>query len=561
MSIRSRNFLSFGIIFLLFLTFGTVQIVNLTSQVKQLEEIKDKTLQSALLADQLKLSVVQVQQYLSDISATRAQDGFDDGFKLAEAHSKLFYRDIGKLKELHPTEAKELDAIKLSFDSYYETGQRMANQYIQGGTEKGNELMPLFDKNSLDINRKVDDYQKKYLSSINQSLQDIHDLMNKNKVVIGILGGIIFVLAIIISIFLSRSIIAPLRKLMDATETIAEGDLRQPIAIQSKDEIGTLAGSFEVMRGKLVDLIHQIKLTSEHLTASSEELTAGAESTSQTTEQIANSIQEVALGTEQQLVASQTSSQTASEISSGINQVASSVQFVAELGSNAKNHASIGNEIVHKTLEHMDLISKKVNNVSDVIGKLGEKSKEIEQIISLITQISDQTNLLALNAAIEAARAGEHGKGFSVVAEEVRKLAEQSSHAAGQVQQLIEQVQKETDNAIKSAGDGTSAVHDGISLGKQTGDAFEDISKIIQDLSAHSKETTIAVERVNKSGIEIVEMMNTIVNTTSASALNAQHVSAAAEEQTAAMEEITATARSLSFTAIKLQEMVSQFKL
>jgi len=137
MSIKFKSFLSFGVIFLLILFLGIFQQINSNAQKSNAKQVKEKTLQSALLADHLKLSVVQVQQYLSDISATRAQDGLDDGFEKAEEQSKIFYKNLNELKQLDPENSKKLDDIKLSFDSYYLNGKQMAQQYIQGGQKKG----------------------------------------------------------------------------------------------------------------------------------------------------------------------------------------------------------------------------------------------------------------------------------------------------------------------------------------------------------------------------------------------------------------------------------------
>ena len=137
MSVKFRSFLSFGVIFLLLLFLGIFQHQHSNSQINHVQQIKDKTLQSALLSDELKFCVIQVQQYLSDISASRAKNGLDDGFTKAEEHSQTFYKNIEKLKQLNPQQSTQLDSIKASFDSYYSIGKQMANQYIQGGPKKG----------------------------------------------------------------------------------------------------------------------------------------------------------------------------------------------------------------------------------------------------------------------------------------------------------------------------------------------------------------------------------------------------------------------------------------
>lgn len=561
MNVKFRSFLSFGIIFLLILFLGIFQQLQSTSQIDHVREIKDKTLQSALLSDELKLSVVQVQQYLSDISASRAKDGLDDGFYKAEKYKKLFYKDIERLKQLNPDKLTQLNALRLSFDSYYSIGKDMAEQYIQGGPAKGNQRMLQFDKAAVDINSKVNQFQKENVSGIHQSLQDIEDLIYSNIITFTSTLAIVFVVGIIISILLSRSIIVPLRKLMKSIETITRGDLRHSVVLHSKDEFGKVSQGFDQMRLNLSKLIQQIHCTSMQIVSSSEELTASVEETEKATQQIDTAMQKVAIGTEQQASTLVHSSHSVCKISQSMNQANAAIQSVNELGIHAKDYAEQGNQVVQKTLVQMNVIQNKVDSTSDVINRLGETSKEIGQIVSLITDIAKQTNLLALNAAIESSRAGEQGKGFSIVAAEVKKLAEQSGQSASEIRELVEQIQIESDHAIQSMNDGASAVQDGINMTSRTGDAFKGISKIIQDISAQTNEVSAVVEQVNASTDGMVDIMNSMTHHSEDTAASTQHVAAAVEEQHASMQEMCTSTEALSHMVINLEETVNQFKL
>lgn len=561
MNVKLKSYLSFGVIFLLILFLGIFQQINANAQKSYTQQVKDKTLQSALLADQLKLSVVQVQQYLSDISATRAQDGLDDGFEKAEQQSQVFYKNLNKLKQLDPERAKELEAIKLSFDSYYLNGKQMAQQYIQDGPEKGNKAMGNFDQTALDINNKVDQFQNKKVSEISESLGDIEKLIDKNELNFDIIGIIVFVAGIIIATLLSRAIHKPLQKLIESSERIAQGDLSQSALLKSRDEFSKLSQSFEQMRLNLSQLIQQINHTSEQIAASSEELTASAEETGKATDQITNAMQEVANETDKQVAVSIGSSQSASEVSTGMNHAAMAIQSVTDLSNHAKDYVGSGNNTVQQALVQMDTIRSKVDSSSDIINRLGKKLKEIDKINTVITGIANQTNLLALNASIESARAGEHGKGFSVVAEEVKKLAEQSSQSANQIRELIKQIQMESDNAIHSMSEGTSAVKDGITTTSQAGTAFRDISDIIEKIFEQTQDVSAVIEQVNASTDNMVEVMNEINQGSEESAANAKNVAQAAEEQNASMQEIFTSAEALSNMAIDLQKSVRQFKL
>ncbi|PAQ12896.1 hypothetical protein CD798_17280 [Bacillaceae bacterium SAOS 7] len=561
LSIKLRSFLSFGLIFLLLLFLGIYQQKNASSQVEQIQMIKDRTLQTSLLSDELKLSVVQVQQYLSDISATRGQNGLNDGFEQAEKYSNVFYRDIQTLRELNPNDVEKLDSIEQSFQTYYALGQKMAKQYIQGGPQKGNLVMLEFDKAATDINEKVDLFQQENAKKINQSIQDIEQLVQKNTTVFNWIVVIIFVIGVIVAILLSRSIIVPLHHLILSTEAIAKGHLHEPIQLKSKDEIGKLAQSFEQMRRQLSKLIEKIDMTSKEIVTSSERLTTSAEKNEKATEEITSAMQEVASVTEQQAADSSNSSRFISEVSQGMTQAAHAIQTVTDLGQHAKENAQKGNQVVEETLAQMNQIHQKVDHTFEVIRRLDQKSREIDQIISIITDIASQTNLLALNAAIESARAGEHGKGFAVVAGEVKKLAEQSEQSANEIRKLIEEIQAESQNAIQSMKEGMTAVQDGMDLTTQTDDSFHEISKTIEDISLQNHEVSAVVEQVNASTDGIVEMIQRMTYTSEELAANTQNVASAAEEQHTSMKNISSSVEVLNNMANDLKKLVNQFKL
>lgn len=561
MSIRTRGLLSFTFIFLMLIFVGIVQYNNADAQMKHLKEIEHISLQTTLLTEELKLAVVQVQQYLTDISATQGQNGLDDGFELAETHSKIVYQNISSLKKLHPEKVDQLNDVEETFNVYYDSGKTMAQNYINGGPEQGNKIMGEFDATSIAINKKVDELQQESISQTTTGMKDIQQIIERNTNFFIIMYSLVILIGILIALLLSRSIINPLRQIIDSTNKIAMGDLGTSVLINRKDELGKLTEAFEKMRIELRFLISKIDDASDKMISNASLLTHNMEESVAATENITNAMGTVSDGAESQATNIANSSNYLEEISQGMHETTKSVQTVTDLSLHAKDTARSGNEVVQQTLQQIHEIQQTVEQANHVVAHLGTKSQEINQIISIITDISDQTNLLALNAAIEAARAGEHGKGFAVVADEVRKLAEQSSHSANKIRLLINEIQLETDHAIQSMNSGIKAVEVGSNLAVKTGNEFENITSIIEEISGQTFDVFGVVEEINSNTANIVQTIHHISAISESLANNSQQVAEIASEQYNSSIEISASVAHLNDMAKDLKNTISEFKL
>lgn len=368
-------------------------------------------------------------------------------------------------------------------------------------------------------------------------------------------------LVTLVIIFYTRFIARNINEVQRLSVLMANGDLAHEINIQSEDEFGQMGTNFNHMITNLRQLLHKIMDNSQQVAASSEELTASAQQTAKATEHIAQNIQEVAAGTARQAYASNETTQAVSRISEEISHISQSMNTVTQSSEQTSRKAQDGNKVVSHALTQMELISGKVGSASQVVNTLGEKSKTIDEIISLITSIAGQTNLLALNAAIEAARAGEQGRGFAVVADEVRKLAEQSATAAREISTLIHEIQSETGKAVQIMNESTHSVKEGISMVSQAEASFRDILTAVAQVSDQTQEISGAIAHINQGTQKVAAAVQELADFSSRTSGNIQGVAAATEEQNASMEEIQAASAMLAQLAGELDTAINRFKL
>ncbi|WP_047150912.1 methyl-accepting chemotaxis protein [Aneurinibacillus tyrosinisolvens] len=370
------------------------------------------------------------------------------------------------------------------------------------------------------------------------------------------------VFAAILHFFVNRKLIYPIRQLVGITNRVSAGDLsEETMVVKSKDEIGQLTNATNTMIQNLRNIVVQVSQSSEQVAASAEQLSASAEQTGKATEQIALTVQEVAAGTDKQMQSVDESSRTIGELAVGVQKIAENAQHVTGAAADTSGRAEEGAKNIQLAIKQMSAISNTFGNLSDSVKALGERSNQISQIVQVITDISSQTNLLALNAAIEAARAGEHGKGFAVVADEVRKLAEQSSNSAQQIGQLIAAIQEETNKTVQSMDNATKEVAEGIGVVNLSGETFERIQHSVNEVASQIEQVSSAAQQISAATEQVVHSIQLISEVAEDAAAGTQNVSAATEEQLASMEEISASASSLTSMAEELQEAIGKFKV
>jgi len=376
-----------------------------------------------------------------------------------------------------------------------------------------------------------------------------------------LLTSVLVLFVVGVTFIMARKIIKPLEVLNNKARLVADGDLTVEIKVVGRDESAQLADTFNIMVKNFKEIIMGIVNNSQQLAASAEELTASADAVSASTEQMASSVQQVSVGLKQKLNGVEATAESAKQVSMHMDKIITDIQKVTEGSLKTSEKAAVGDNVVKKAIDQMQSVGAKVTEASNVVNNLGGKSDEIGQIVSLITNIASQTNLLALNAAIEAARAGEQGRGFAVVADEVRKLAEQSSDAAGKIRGLVDEIQQETSNAVQTMYAGSNSVNDGILMVNSAGEAFKDILQGVNDFSLLTKAVADVVREVSISTESIVVSVMDVANIPKEIAGNLEGVAAGAEEQSYSMEEIRRASSELAKMATEFQTSVSMFKL
>ena len=381
-----------------------------------------------------------------------------------------------------------------------------------------------------------------------------------------LLYAVLILLGLVIIVFaclrFGSMIVNNVQRLHGHATKLADGDLSmQPLPVTSDDELGDLTKAFNVMHKNIHDLIESIAKASERLAASSEELTASAHQSAEAAMSVAETVTNMANGMSEQLTHVDNVRSTVQESSRDTEVAVQQGANVTTMTVNAADAAANGEKLMQQAVGRMDNIEKSVGRSAEVVAALGKNSEQIGAIVEAISNIAEQTNLLALNAAIEAARAGEHGRGFAVVADEVRKLAEQSKDAADQIGEKIRMVQNDTQSAVLAMNEGSGEVRAGADAIREVGTEFTNIVNHVQEIRKNMESIGNSMNTVATNSASIDEAVAGIQEISRTSSDQAQSISAATEEQSASMEEIAAASNSLAQLAEQMQHAIAKFKL
>ena len=464
----------------------------------------------AQLAKDLALNVVEVQDALTDVSATRGLDGLDDGFAEAAKSRQAFLQGLQTFEDylashdaahMHDTTRK----LRSAFDLYYATGERTARAYVDGGPAAGNPLMPAFDEAAESLQSQMQALVDKASQDMKAEVTGVASDLGQLRLWGLMLAAAVTVLTLLAGWLIARSITRPLNQAVQATGRVAQGDLAFDIPVSGQDETADLLRSLRQMQSQLRDIASGVRRNAEQVAAASQ--------------QIADGNMDLSVRTEEQASALQETTASMMELGSTVGEATDSARQADEVAQGARAVVSRAGEVVEQMVQTMEGINQSSRKIADIIG--------------VIDGIAFQTNILALNAAVEAARAGSQGRGFAVVAAEVRSLAQRSAEAAREISSLIR--------------DSVGRVETGAGLVQQAGSTMQEVVASIERVTGLMGHITQATSRQREGIQQVGTAVQEIDNTT--------------QQNAALVEESAAAAQSLRDQAQHLLELTAVFRL
>lgn len=561
MSIRKKLFLSFSSITLLLIGIAIFSIFQMSKLDEDYTYVLDDRAYKVIEASKVQNSTSLQGLALRSYVLRQNNDDLDS----IDTYKKTITEIMTKIEPLFVVEEmqKEIQNIKEQQVLYNNYVEEVVNYVDKNQIEKAKEVLftsavPANISIQQSINNIVD-YQTIEMAKTSKETTESANLSKTVLIIISIIGSLV---AIILAYKITVNITKPLNRLTDAAKVIASGDLReQDIVVNTKDEINELAETFNTMKGNLRELISSMSINVSNTTAATEQLAASTDEVTVATKDIAQRMEDIASGGGQSAIMGNDCAIATDESAQGVSRIAEAAQSLHSQAVDMQAMAREGGQTLETAEQQMTVIQQSSYETKEKIKQLSLQSAEIESITKVITDITDQTNLLALNAAIEAARAGEHGKGFAVVADEVRKLAEESKNSATKITGLTALIQKDTKEVEESVNVTVQNIDEGVTYVQNAQTSFSNIVGSITDMTAQIQEVSASSEEISASTEEVAASVTEMAQAATTVAEESSVILAAVEEQTATMHEINSVAKALSEGAMTLNEEVNRFKV
>ncbi|MGY3188909.1 methyl-accepting chemotaxis protein [Lysinibacillus sp. TE18511] len=556
-TLKARILSAFLLLIVLVVCFNTYTYISNSKMEKQAEDLVKEDLIVLMASKNLALSVnVRLSAALSYVVSGNEKyiETFNEHRKIAEESNSIMekYDKNPEREELVEMAREWSNRVNTEvFDVYKKGDKELAIKNLTATNDLVTEVRDGYEKLA---NTRSAEITKVGENVVSTSLN--------NKTIGLIVSIVLTIVGILIAIITASKISKPITIVSKRMSELANGNLQHELLpITNQDEIGQLMLSANEMNEKLKQTISSIHTVSETVAASSEELAQSSNEVQTGTEQITVTMQELASGTETQASTAGDLAETMASFQHSIHETTQEGIELKEHSDHVQNLTTTGKELMVQSTQQMAAINEIVLDSVKKVEGLNVQSAEISKLVSVIDDISNQTNLLALNAAIEAARAGEHGKGFAVVADEVRKLAEQVQFSVTDISTIVNRIQGETGNVTTALQSGYEEVKRGTAQLDQTNETFEQISVAVEDMILNINTISGNLNKVAHSSKSINAAIDEMASISQESAAGVEQTTATVEETAATMEEISKSANQLAGMAEELNSQLQQFKI
>ncbi|PIC95450.1 chemotaxis protein [Sporosarcina sp. P26b] len=556
-SIRGKLLTGFSIVVVLIILLGLFIFSTLRANNEATRNILEKELPLLIADEQLSLDMA------NRISSSRGfiltgeasyKDLFDTYTEDSEKHQATI-KKIGTSDETMDLMRRTVEwreyVLENVFAEHARGNKELAERNLLAVNDDARELMTSYEEAAQNREMIIIDIEKNLLSSGNNTL-----------VLVTTIVLLVILLSMAVALFTANSISKPIHTVMERMRLIAMGDLSSPpLETKLQDEIGQLIKSTNEMSSNTHNLLDEIHIVAQTVSSQSEELTQSAGEIKAGTAQIATTMEDLAYGTESQATNASSLSTSMENFVARIMDANENGTYIHQSSNEVLSMTNTGSEAMNTSSKQMKVIDQIVHDAVVNVEGLDKHTQNISQLVAVIQSIAAQTNLLALNAAIEAARAGEHGKGFAVVADEVRTLAEQSSESVTNITEIVNKIQSESSSVTNSLREGYKEVEEGTNQIERTGETFHKISASVTEMVTRIQTISNDLQNISETSQEMSGSIEEIAAITEESAAGVEQTSASSQQASSAMEEIASNSNELAQLAEELNNLVRKFTL